>query len=136
MATHCTILVWRIPWTEEPGGLQSMGSQRVGHDRETKQQLSLHWFLSGRVPCLIPSTWTSPKAHFPCPASLSPHTSPWSQVKPSPGLSGDFRTLKSTALASAPLVVTFTRRSRGAFSSNESTHLPHRVLPPQNSLVL
>ena len=30
MATHSSILVWRIPWTEEPGGLQSMGSQRVG----------------------------------------------------------------------------------------------------------
>ena len=32
MATHSSILPWRIPWTEEPGGLQSMGSQRVGHD--------------------------------------------------------------------------------------------------------
>ena len=32
MATHSSILFWRIPWTEEPGGLQSMGSQRVGHD--------------------------------------------------------------------------------------------------------
>ena len=32
MATHSSILVWRIPWTEEPGGLQSMGLQRVGHD--------------------------------------------------------------------------------------------------------
>ena len=32
MATHSDILAWRIPWTEEPGGLQSMGSQRVGHD--------------------------------------------------------------------------------------------------------
>ena len=30
MATHSSILAWRIPWTEEPGGLQSMGSQRVG----------------------------------------------------------------------------------------------------------
>ena len=30
--THSSILAWRIPWTEEPGGLQSMGSQRVGHD--------------------------------------------------------------------------------------------------------
>ena len=30
--THSSILVWRIPWTEKPGGLQSMGSQRVGHD--------------------------------------------------------------------------------------------------------
>ena len=32
MATHSNILAWRIPWTEEPGGLQSMGSQRVRHD--------------------------------------------------------------------------------------------------------
>ena len=32
MATHSSILVWEIPWTEEPGGLQSMGSQRVGQD--------------------------------------------------------------------------------------------------------
>ena len=35
MATHSNILAWRIPWTEEPGGLQSMESQRVGHDRAT-----------------------------------------------------------------------------------------------------
>ena len=32
MATHSSILAWRIPWTEEPGGLQSMGLQRVGRD--------------------------------------------------------------------------------------------------------
>ena len=32
MATHSCILAWTIPWTEEPGGLQSMGSQRIGHD--------------------------------------------------------------------------------------------------------
>ena len=32
MATHASVLTWRIPWTEEPGKLQSMGSQRVGHD--------------------------------------------------------------------------------------------------------
>ena len=32
MATHSSILAWRIPWAEEPGGLQSTGSQRVGHD--------------------------------------------------------------------------------------------------------
>ena len=38
MATHSTILAWRIPWTEEPDGLQSMGSQRVGHDLVIKQQ--------------------------------------------------------------------------------------------------
>ena len=32
MATHSSTLAWRIPWREEPGKLQSMGSQRVGHD--------------------------------------------------------------------------------------------------------
>ena len=32
MATHSSILTWRITWTEEPGGLQSIGLQRVGHD--------------------------------------------------------------------------------------------------------
>ena len=32
MATHSSIPAWKIPWTEEPGGLQSMGSQRIGHD--------------------------------------------------------------------------------------------------------
>ena len=41
MATHSSILAWRIPWTEEPGGLQSMGSQRVGHDRVTHAFLHL-----------------------------------------------------------------------------------------------
>ena len=38
MATHSSILAWRIPWTEEPGRLQSMESQRVGHNLATKQQ--------------------------------------------------------------------------------------------------
>ena len=32
MAAHSSTLAWKIPWTEEPGGLQSMGSKRVGHD--------------------------------------------------------------------------------------------------------
>ena len=36
-ATHSSILAWEIPWTEEPGGLQSMGSQRTGYDLVTKQ---------------------------------------------------------------------------------------------------
>ena len=36
MATHSSILAWKIPWTEEPGGLQPMGWQRVGHDWATK----------------------------------------------------------------------------------------------------
>ena len=41
-ATHSNILAWKIPQTEEPGGLQSMGSQRVGHDLVTKPPLPPH----------------------------------------------------------------------------------------------
>ena len=36
MTTHSSIVAWKIPWTEEPGGLQSMGSQRAGHDSATE----------------------------------------------------------------------------------------------------
>ena len=38
--THSSTLAWKIPWTEEPGGLQSTGSQRVGHNLAAKQQLN------------------------------------------------------------------------------------------------
>ena len=41
-ATHSTILAWKIPWTEDPGRLQSMGSQRVGHEQ-------LHYTIYYRV---------------------------------------------------------------------------------------
>ena len=41
MATHSGILAWKIPWVEESGRLQSMGSQRVGHDCATSLSLSL-----------------------------------------------------------------------------------------------
>ena len=40
-ATHSSILAWETPWTEEPGGLQSMGHKRVRHDLATKQQQRL-----------------------------------------------------------------------------------------------
>ena len=43
MATHSSILVWEIPWTEEPDRLQSMGLQRLGHDLTTEQQQHPHW---------------------------------------------------------------------------------------------
>ena len=45
MAPHSSTLAWRIPWTEEPGRLQSMGSLRVGHDRATSLSLFtfMHW---------------------------------------------------------------------------------------------
>ena len=42
MATHSSVLAWEIPWTEEPGGLQFMGSQTVGHDLATKTTNSIH----------------------------------------------------------------------------------------------
>ena len=46
MAIHSSILAWKIPWTEEPGTLQSMGSQRVGHDWATS--LSFHFQVKER----------------------------------------------------------------------------------------
>ena len=58
MATHSVgILAWRIPWTEEPGRLQSMESQRVGHNLATKQQkqtqhdgqLTVSWITAPRI---------------------------------------------------------------------------------------
>ena len=45
MATYSSILAWEIPWTEKPGGLQSIGSQRVRHDLVTKQQPYFYFFL-------------------------------------------------------------------------------------------
>ena len=53
MATHSNILAWKIPWTEKPGRLQSMGLQRVGHDRVTSH--ILHWNEKGRL--LGPAGW-------------------------------------------------------------------------------
>ena len=53
MATHSSILAWEIPWTVEPGGLQSMGFRRVGHDRETNNTLnfSAPQWMGIRSPC-------------------------------------------------------------------------------------
>ena len=42
IAAHSSTLVWKIPWMEEPGGLQSMGSQRVGHDKATNTHTHTH----------------------------------------------------------------------------------------------
>ena len=61
MAPHSSTLAWKIPWTEEPGGLQSLGSRRVGHDWATSLSLFtfMHWrrkwqptpvFLPGKIP--------------------------------------------------------------------------------------
>ena len=70
IATHSSTLAWKIPWTEEPGRLQSMGSQRVGHDRDTSLS---HQFIvppaeSTRANVvLLPST-SQDTAH--CPANF------------------------------------------------------------------
>ena len=50
MATHSSTLTWKIPWMEEPGRLQSKGSQRVGHDRATSFQYNRVW---------LGKSWTS-----------------------------------------------------------------------------
>ena len=49
METHSSILAWEIPWIKEPGELQSMGSQRVGHNLVTKQQQKLNTEYLDRV---------------------------------------------------------------------------------------
>ena len=60
MAIHCSILAWEIPWTEEPGGLQSMGLPSIGHDgahmkgRATDIQSNLPLYLPGHHPVLVP----------------------------------------------------------------------------------
>ena len=59
MATHSRILPWKIPWTEEPEGLQSMGWPRVGHNwvtKHTQTQTAGRAFFSGSV-CEMPRDW-------------------------------------------------------------------------------
>ena len=51
MATHSSTLAWRVPWTEEPGRLQSMGLQRVGHDWATSLSLTIQ--SSNHSPSLV-----------------------------------------------------------------------------------
>ena len=53
MATHSSILAWEIPWTEEPGGLQYMGLQRVGHNLATEQQQHREPTSDGKVLCSV-----------------------------------------------------------------------------------
>ena len=77
MATHSSTLAWEIPWTEEPGGLQSIGSQRFRHNWATSQQqkqtkssltgtaargFSLASSPSSHVPLLFPSVPLSPNS--------------------------------------------------------------------------
>ena len=58
MATHSSILSWKIPWTEEPGGLQSMGLERIGHDwaeQSLPERTSSSTELINSAPCSYPT---------------------------------------------------------------------------------
>ena len=83
MVTHSNILAWRIPWTEEPGGLQSMGSHRVGHDLATKQQRT--WFTAAAAkslqscPTLCDPIDVSPPGS-PVPGILQARTLEWGAI--------------------------------------------------------
>ena len=68
MAIHSSILAWEIPWTEEPGGLQAMGSQRVRHDLATK----------------LPPPPPPPQTHLQTGGQIAPATCPSSQDSPPP----------------------------------------------------
>ena len=69
MATHSSTLAWKIPWTEELGGLQSVGSRRLGHDLGTKPQVCVvtlsHCLCEfGDVSPVWPQTHTGSQASF------------------------------------------------------------------------
>ena len=71
MATHSSILAWRIPWTEEPGGLLSTGSQRVGHDWATELDWTeLNWECKSRK---SRNTWRN--------RQIWPWSTEWSRAK-------------------------------------------------------
>ena len=67
MATHSSTLAWKIPWTKEPGGLQSMGSLRVEHDWATSLSLFpfLHWRRKWQ-PIPVVLAWRIPGTGEPC----------------------------------------------------------------------
>ena len=64
MATHSNILAWEIPWTEEPGGLESTESQKVRHDLAAKQPSAVTWITAAAsyvvsLPPVLPSLMDS-----------------------------------------------------------------------------
>ena len=61
IATHYSILAWRIPWTEEPGGLPSMGSWRVGHNWGTNTSTSTVFIKKKKKYGLVPHNWRQEK---------------------------------------------------------------------------
>ena len=87
MASHSSILAWRIPWTEEPGGLQSIESQRVGHDWVTE----LNWILKP-----VRQEWRLWKTQQCIPSILLPYAEPGQWVFPFRILNSLSRKLRGT----------------------------------------
>ena len=87
MATHSSILAWKTPWTEKPGGLQSIGSQRVRHDYASMLHFSLPSFpsLGGegldnlRVVPAMADVYASPVL-WAGPLVSTTHDCPWPQL--------------------------------------------------------
>ena len=71
MATHSSILAWEIPWTEEPGRLQSTGLERVGYNLVTKQEQQKHTYVCVCVCIHIERDITQPLKMKSCCLSLS-----------------------------------------------------------------
>ena len=99
LAPHFSTLAWKIPWTEEPGRLQSMGSPRVGHDRATS--LSLFTFMHWR------RKW-QPTPVF-LPGESQGRGSLWAAVY---GVTQSWTQLKRLSSSSSRLVITFLPRSK------------------------
>ena len=135
MATHSIILAWRIPWREEPGGLQSMRLQRVGHDWAIEHphvQVKVRLWGGGHDGIGAPITWRRDAgAHSPCPqeevATCKPGS--WSSpgTKPAGTLVLDFpvsKSVRSKCLLFRPAPLVFCMedgltRHRGALSRME-----------------
>ena len=144
MATHSSVLAWKIPWTEEPGGLQSTGSQRVRQDWATENRtagpdesqcyISSLWVDSERGPsgalggrCVIRELRQSrAECWKPQGATLKQHLLPWPQGWQ----------VRSQSFRGLPCTVARTQLSPGfspvvvRFHGNGRLHHPHWVLCP------
>ena len=81
MAAHSSALAWKIPWTEEPGGLQSMGSLRVGHEWMTSISLFLSCTGEGKGSPLQCSCLENPRDRGACWAAVSAVARSWTRLK-------------------------------------------------------
>ena len=131
MATHYSILAWEIPWTEEPGRLQSMGLQRVRHDLVTEQR-QLIIYHHGLCFCNLQSAFPSTRIPSLCTSVLQADGLLSAPFCPSPGLQSWVPTRAWHSNSPRNLAPTFPQAaSVSSFSSSPST-LP--LLSPQSLL--